>query len=189
MARTNHVKHARKEQGLCMVCRDESRPLNIGSPYKWVKPRYGRRVVAHPDCAIPMSMVSSSKMAGIYDDVSALNRDGAESVVEGLRGLANTVREVGEEYQEGADNQREYFPDSETADESEEKAQELDSWADELESAADEAESEIDELDKLQEELDDPDTADERKEELDSEIENKQDEILAHLDVADECPV
>ena len=189
MARTNIVKSARKEQGLCRVCRDENKPIGIGDPYKWVKPRFGGKIVAHVDCAIPLSMVSSSKMVAIWEDVDALDRETVEDVADNLHALAGRVRGIGEEYQESADNQREYFPDSEVAEENEEKAQELDGWADSLESEADEAEGEIDELDTLIVERDDPDTSDERKEELESEIEDKETEILAHLDEADNCPV
>jgi len=186
MARTNLVKKARKAQGNCRVC---GKTINIGDPYKWVKPRYRGKIVACPNCVIPVSMTSSSKMVAVWEAQEALNRDDPESVAEGLRDLAQTAREVGEEYQEACDNQREYFPDAEQAEENEEKAQELDSWADSLESEADEAESELGELEELQAERGDSETTDERKEELESEIESKQDNILAHLDEADNCPV
>lgn len=186
MARTNTVKSARKSQGGCCVCR---KPINIGDPYKWVKPRYRGKIVACPNCTIPLSMTSSSKMVAIYEDVDGLDRTSVESVAEDLHALAETVRGVGEEYQESADNQREYFPDSEVADENEEKAQELDGWADNLETEADEAESELQELEELRQELDDPETTDSRKEELESEIEDKEADILGHLDEVDNCPV
>lgn len=186
MAKTTLVKSARKAQGGCRVCGKE---INVGDSYKWIKPRYRGKIVACPNCTIPLSMTSSSKMVAIYEDVDALDRSDVGGVGDNLRLLAETVRGVGEEYQESADNQREYFPESEVADENEEKAQELDGWADSLESEADEADSEIDELDSLKEELDEPETSDERKEELESEIEDKEQEILSHLDEADNCPV
>ncbi len=185
MAKMNTVKSARKAQ-TCRVC---GKPINVGDPYKWTKPRYKGKIAAHPDCTIPISMTSSSKMVAVWEEQAGLNRTDPESVAEGLRILAQTVREVGEEYQESADNQREYFPDAEQADENEEKAQELDGWADALESAADEAESELGELEELQTERDDPETKQGRADELESEIESKQDEILAHLEEADNCPV
>jgi hypothetical protein len=53
-----------------------------------------------------------------------------------LNDFAATVRETGEAYKEGAENQREYFPDSEAANENEEKGNALCEWADSLESLA-----------------------------------------------------
>ncbi len=192
MARTTTVKSARKAL-TCRVCRE---PINIGDPYKWTKPLYKGKIAAHVGCTIPPSMTSSSKMVAVWEAQETLNRSNAESVPEGLRDLATTAREVGGEYQESADSQREVFPDAEVAQENEDKAQGLDSWADELETAAEEAESELSELEELQNELaglnsqegqskDDED----RVVELESEIEDKETEILAHVDTADECPV
>lgn len=119
MARTNYVNKARKAQGLCMVCRDPNNPINIGDPYKWVKPRYHRKVVAHPNCTIPLSMTSSSKTVAIIEEITHIDRSDLSGVVDSLRSLADTVRQVAEEYQESCDNQREYFPDSEVAEQNE----------------------------------------------------------------------
>ena len=138
MARTNFVKAARKEQGSCVVC---GKPINIGDSYKWVHPRYRQRVVACPNCMIPYSLISSSKMAAVWDAQNACSKsvseaDSLEDIASELECLAETAREVSEEYQEACDNQREYFPDSEVADENEEKAQNLEEWAATLESEA-----------------------------------------------------
>ena len=202
MARTYFVKKARKAQGLCRVCRDEQRPINAGDPYKWTKPRYMGKIVAHVDCKIPLSMVSSSKLVSIWEAQESFDTSDIESIPESLREFAGTVCEVSEEYQESADNQREYFPDSEVADENEEKAQELESWADEIESAADEADSSLSEYQELLdekaelEEEQEGEITDDRKDEIESrlseletEIADKETEISDHAEIINECPV
>jgi len=215
MARTNVVKSARKAQGKCRSCGKE---INVGDPYKWAKPRYRGKVVVCGSCAITASMVSSSKMVAIWEEMEGINSSDVDSLPDSLRTLAETVRQVGEEYQESADNQREYFPNSEQADENEEKANDLDSWADELESAADEIESALAEMvemeveketlegekGELEDKLDGgfydmmPDETknaqhrveeiDDRIEEIETDIENKQNEIDEHAGSLDNCP-
>lgn len=181
MARTHIVEKARKSPGVCIGCHQV---INAGEPYKWVHPRYRTKVVAHKGCNIPLSAVSSSKMVAVWEAVEAFDDSEVTSIPDGLRDLANTAREVGEEYQESADNQREYFPDSEMADENEERAQNLEQWADDLESNADELESAVSELEELQQEQGElqskenkteEDTA--RLEELESEIDEKEEDI------------
>lgn len=185
MARTNIVNKARKDQGNCAVCH---KPINIGDSYKWVKPRYKGKIVACLACTIPLYMTSSSKMVAIYDEIATIDREDTDNAGDSLRGLAETVREIGEEYQTAADSQREVFPDSSVADDNEEKAQGLDGWADELDSKAEEADSASEELTTLREELSDPATSEERKEELESEIEVKESEIHDCCDELDNCP-
>lgn len=162
MARLNHVKAARKAQGNCAVCHQ---PIGIGEPYKWVHPRYRAKIIAHPNCRIPQSMISSSKMAAVWDAVDEFDDSDVTTLSNRLRDLAQTARNVGEEYQEAADNQREYFSDSPVAEENEEKAQSLDSWADTLETVADDIEEELSELEKLQQEGKE-DVAEAKEEEL-----------------------
>ena len=190
MARTTVVKAARKPQGKCRTCGVD---INIGDPYKWAKPRYGAKAVVCGAHQITVSMTSSSKMVTIWEAQESFSPGSPEKAAEELRGLAETVREVGQEYQDSADNQREYFPDSDVAQENEDKAQELDGWADELESAADDIESLISEVDDLQTELaglEDNEENQERREEIENEIEEKQEEATSKADeVAGECPV
>lgn len=200
MARTHFVARARRAQGNCRGCGKE---IVTGDPYKWAKPRYRGKVVVCNSCQITQSMTSSSKMVAVWEAQEAVGKASVEDLAEELRSLAGTAREVGEEYQEGCDNQRAYFPDSEMADENEQRAQDLDSWAGELESTADEVEgmmSEIEELDsekaELEVELEAEDTTEERKEEIqgrleelevlrESEEENAQDTASG---VTDNCP-
>lgn len=173
MARTNFIKKSRKEY-TCNVCR---KPIHIGEPYKFVEPHYMPLVRAHKSCRIPETMVSSSKMATIIDAVAAIDTSGnPEDISSALNDLAETARLVADEYQEGADNQRQYFPDSEKADESEEKANNLTEWADTLEEAAEEIEFKTDEIDELQAQLDSSENKDD-SEELQNSIDSLKSEI------------
>ena len=193
MARTNFVKSARKPQGNCRSC---GKPINIGDPYKWAKPRYRGKVVVCEVCQITISMTSSSKMVAVWEVISAFDDSDVTSIPEGLRDLAGTAREVGEEYQDSADNQREYFPDSDVAEENEERAQNLESWADDLESKADEIENELTELEDLKQELEELQVKDDkteedntRLEELPEDIESKEEDIRSEAqDIIGEQP-
>lgn len=140
MTRTNIVQNAKKAHGNCRVC---GKPINEGDSYKWAKPNYGAKVVVCSACTITPRMTSSSKMVTIWQEQEGLDQNDPEAI----RSLASTAREVGEEYQESCDNQREFFPDSEVAQENEEKAEGLGTWADELESAADSLETALEEVD------------------------------------------
>ena len=104
MARVTIVKKAQKAQGNCRKC---GKPINAGAPYKWAKPRYGAKVVVCANCQITPSMTSSSKMVACWGAVEDIGEAGdTRSRAEALRSAAETAREVGEEYQESADNQR-----------------------------------------------------------------------------------
>jgi hypothetical protein len=136
MARTHFVKKARKNPGRCIVCNKE---ILTGEPYKWVKPRYRSKVVAHQEHTIPLGAISSSKMVPIWEAQAEVEKmEGADEVLEAIKGLAEAAREVAESYQEGIDNEREIFPDNDFS-EREEKVEQLNEWAGELETAADEA--------------------------------------------------
>lgn len=210
MARITSVKKAQKDQGKCTVC---GKPITIGMPYKWAHPRYRGRIVACEGCAIPLHMLSGSKMVAIYEAQAEFGKlEDGDDKAQGLRDLAETVREVSGAYQESADNQREYFPESSVADENEEKAQSLEAWADELDSAADEVESAASDLDDLfseQTELESEgeelaeietdkltpeqatrlDEINARLEEIDTDIEEKNGDIEDKASEADNCPV
>ncbi len=140
MTKTNLVARAKKDHGNCRACQ---KPILKGDPYKWAQPRYGAKSVVCDDCQITPSMTSSSKMVAIWDSQESCSKSDPDDI----RQLAETVREVGSEYQESCDNQREYFPDSETAQENEDKAQALDTWADELDEVAGTLEEALSEAD------------------------------------------
>lgn len=199
MARIHIVKNARKPQGKCMVCRQKE--IKVGDPYKWAKPRYKGKIVACINCTIPISMLSSSKMVACWDAQQAITeatkQDFAfEDLASELDMAGQTAREVGEEYQESADNQREYFPDSETADENEERAQNLEEWADSLEQAAQEIrdrETKYEELYAEKEELEAEEQLSEEQqakiEEISERLQDIWDEAVSEAeDASNECP-
>ena len=185
MAKVNQVKAARKEK-TCSVCQ---KPIEVGKPYKYTKPRFRGQINAHPDCEIPVSMTSSSKMVAIWEEQASASKDVENAsepgdVAQALRDLAEVVRGVADEYQQGADNQREYFPDSPTADESEQKAQDLGQWADEIDSAADDADRcTLDDVELTREEGETDEDLESRKADMAVEAAKE------HASVIDECPV
>lgn len=202
MARVYTVKKARKDQGNCRTC---GKPILAGMGYKYKEPRYGAVIKVHTDCQMKHWYGSSSKMVAIWEALDSFSTDGSlGDIASDLEQLVETAREVGEEYQEGADNQREYFPDSAIADENEERAQNLEQWADELENAASEVNSAAEEVIELegekadleseQNEIEDDssDRAEEirkRLEEIEDEVEQKRDDAQSTADDAvSSCP-
>jgi len=147
MPRVNVVQKARKSQGACSKCQTK---IKKGDPYKWIKPRYGMRRVVCGKCQFKSSdLTSSDKLSQVYsaqEDCEAAIQgwDGSNGTVDDLKDAlttaAGSIREVGEGYQESADNIHQTFSESSTADDCEEKANSLESWADEFESAADDLE-------------------------------------------------
>ena len=141
-------------------------------------------------------------MVACWEAQEAISKANVEEVADELRTAAETAREVGGEYQEACDNQREYFPDSEVAEENEERANNLEEWASELESAADDVESTISEIEELNSEkgnletelegLEDETRTSEisdRVGEIETEIEDKGQEALDSASTAsDSCP-
>lgn len=126
----------------CEKCRAEIKP---GDPYKWVQPKSGpyggaKRVRCGACPAWRPSELTYSKMAGVYAAQEQLEDDlGGCSSVEDLESLrddvAEQVREVASEYEEGADNIEGGFGhETPTAEEMREKSEELEAWADEIES-------------------------------------------------------
>jgi len=93
-------------------------------------------------------LTSSDKLSRVYsaqeeaeDRLGAWDGADADEARGILTDLAEAVREVGEEYQESADNIMESFPSgNSTSEECEEKASGLEDWADTCESAADDIE-------------------------------------------------
>jgi hypothetical protein len=143
--RVNHVKKARKDQGTCGKC---GKAIKAGDAYKWAKGRFGPRMVRCDSCAFRQSdLTSSDKLSQVYAAQEAAENamaewdpDDANEAKQILETLAETIREVAEEYQQSADSIRDNFAESPTADECEEKANELESWVDECEDAASECE-------------------------------------------------
>lgn len=194
MARVYSVKKARKDQGNCRAC---GKPILRGMAYNYKEPRYGGIIKVHANCPMKHYWGSSSKMVAIWEEIDSITANTiAIEVADALHSLADTVRGVADEYQESCDNQREYFPDSEIAEENEQKATDLTDWADEIESEAGEAEDLIDGMEALleeQRELNSKDTLSEdeqsRLDEIDGEIESVEQDILDKLNIADNCPI
>lgn len=115
MPRVHHVKKARKDNPA----------VKKGEAYFWWKFAYApkRYSKTHPRAS---QLTQSDKLARYYEaqetieDLDALG-DIAD-IVEVLEEVAENVQEIANEYQESADNIRDYFPESEIADECEEKA-------------------------------------------------------------------
>ncbi len=200
MARTTTVKHNRKER-TCKVCQE---PIRIGDPYKWVHPRYRMRVDAHPNCTIPASMTSSSKMVAVWsaqEEYAKLTTPADKRADAEL--MAETIREVAGEYSEAASSQQEFFPDSEVAQENEDKGNELEAWADEIESKASEIEEldEDDEVIELRAKVEAYDPGDETNEdamtleELEEQLQRRLEEVEDESDISElddlvqACPV
>lgn len=146
MPRVTTVKKARKEQGTCGKCGIE---LKAGDAYRWWKFRYGgkRFRCTKPECTPRASDLTQSKMSTVYaaqetmaDVLAVWDSYELDDVKGDAEMCVDEIRGVGEEYQEAADNQREHFPESETADENEERANELEQWVSDLEDAINELE-------------------------------------------------
>lgn len=150
MARVNRVEKCRQSPGKCGGCGET---IKKGEQYKWTKPRYGSKKIRCGKCNFRASDLTTSKMGQAYDAqesaIDAINSwDGQdiEDVKQALTDAAESIREVGEEYQSSADAIRDRFSESSTADDCEEKAQALEQWADDIESAADELPDKPDEV-------------------------------------------
>jgi len=141
MPRVNAVKKAQKAQGTCGRCGTE---INVGDAYVWIKFRRGGRFVRCTSlkCHFRPSDLTQSKMSGVYSaQENAEDNIGGCSSVADLKALAeetaDAIEEVAEEYQESADNIRDTFSESATADDCEEKAEGLLDWVETFRSALD----------------------------------------------------
>lgn len=142
MPRVHHVKKARKDNPVAKK----------GESYYWWKNRYGpkRYSKTYPRQS---QLTSSDKLARIYEAVEdiqdvldgvgnfAFDKSYVDSMIDALREAADSVTEVGEEYQESADAIRDYFVESETADEIEEKVSSCEYFVAALEEAINDIES------------------------------------------------
>lgn len=133
------------------------------------------------------SMLSNRKTAVIEDAIGDFpdSVESIEDIQSVMQGIAETAREVGQEYGESADNMPESLQQGYQAEAMREVADELETWADEIESweseneepTEDDARNELDE--EEQEDADAVSTKlDEmRSEWLDSELQNAQDKL------------
>ena len=153
MAQTHHVAARRvgTRGAYDLNCRACGQPIEIGQPYKWFKQKQARGGIKkcyHPGCEIPPSHRTTSRMGTIWDAQAALSLDGCESVEDiatEMQSFAETVREVGTEYTESADNMESGFGhETEQSSELRDRGEQLESWADDLESWEFSGDSELD---------------------------------------------
>jgi hypothetical protein len=160
MPKINTVEHARVETK-CSKCGDVIKAAIVGKTesgknarvpgdsYIWIQKKNGPKVArcSKPACRFkPSDLTSSDKLSRVYsareeaeENIVAWGGDPEEpGDVDELKTIletaAETIREVGEEYTESADNMENAFPGgSPTIDDCREKADSLESWAGELE--------------------------------------------------------
>ncbi len=114
MPRVHFVKKARKDNPA----------VQKGQPYYWWKFMYSpkRCSATRPR---PSQLTQSDKLSSYYEAQETVEdidtQEHVLDIVIVLEEVAESVRGIGEEYQESADNIREYFEESDTADECEEK--------------------------------------------------------------------
>lgn len=135
MARLHKVAKSRKEWKCCKC----GKPIKKGDPYYhfqfYKRPRNERCMDCRPRRS---ELIASDKISRVVaaqeEAMDGLMGSGqtVEDAKEILQEMANEVEEVGQEYQESADSIREYFENSDTADDCEEKAGELEDWANRL---------------------------------------------------------
>lgn len=161
MAKIYQVKRARNPL-TCGRCRVT---VAKGEPYRWTKPRAGRWTTGaklsrcmNPTCSFrPSEMTTSDKLGRIYASQEAYEDDTQSTdtspsmFVESLNAMATELREVAQEYKDGASNIEEGFghPTSQS-EEMERNGENVEEWADSIEGAASEIESEQEEWDTLE---------------------------------------
>ena len=128
MPKVHHVKKARKDNPV----------VKKGESYYWWKFAYSpkRYSKTYPRA----SQLTQSDKLSRYSEAQETGGDidtqeHVLDIVIVLEEVAGSVREIGEEYHESADNIREYFAESETADECEEKCYMCEGTADSIEEA------------------------------------------------------
>jgi hypothetical protein len=135
----------------CRLCGNE---IGVGQSYYTWQKRYGGPQFTHVTCGRPTpTMLSDRKTAVIEEAIMGIdfsswnptvpadwdgnteNIDVDYSDVQALlQEIADSARDVGSEYESGADNMPENLMYSPTAEAMREVAQELETWADDLES-------------------------------------------------------
>lgn len=164
MPRVHFVKKARKpNQVVSQKDIDAAKAGEEGAAsYYWWKFRFGGKHVSK-ERPRASQLTQSDKLSRLYgareslEDIIINSIGDMEEAISTMEEASSEVREVADEYQESADNQREYFPDSEQADECEEKSQEASAFADEIDNAQSEIGTWKDELEaKQSDESDEP---------------------------------
>lgn len=127
MPRVNHVTKARKSPGSCGKCHVT---INPGNPYKWIKFRYGGKVIRCGSCVFRPSDLTQSKLSQVYAAQESIEDylDGWGGDLDDLRSevdsAAEQIREVAQEYEDAADAM------GEAGEQHRENADELNGWVD-----------------------------------------------------------
>ena len=119
----------------CTRCGDD---IIAGQSYYTWKFNRGGRYYQHADHGYPLpSQLSHSKIAQLLDAIQLADLGSAESVDDikaVLQGVADSAREVGQEYSDSADNIESSWPSGNpTSEACRETSDNLDSYADDLE--------------------------------------------------------
>lgn len=141
MPRVHHVKAA-KDYPAQGITKGEQY-------YTWkIKLAYGGITYRSKTYPRPSQLTRSSFLGAIGD----LQHDGFDGIedADGLRAIAEQLREIGGEEQEKFDNMPDGLQQGPTGELLEERAQGCESWADDIDTTADELESKLDELQKEQ---------------------------------------
>lgn len=146
MPRVHYVKRSRKEYP------DDLNPggtITKGGPYYWWRPwKAGtRRSASRPR---PSQLAGSEKLSTVYEAGEAVQEAGQafndnpgadtwEEFLLTVQHSAETLRDVGSEYEESADTVADYFGETEQVGEMREKAYILEEAADQLEAVGSDA--------------------------------------------------
>jgi len=134
--RINVVGKAKKDAGTCVAC---LQTVEAGSPYSYVKPRYGPRRVKHMSCRPwrASETTSNDRLSRLYQAQEAVEDATIETAADALNDAAEVAREVAEEYRESATNIEEGFGHGTAqSEELAEQGDECDQWAEALEALA-----------------------------------------------------
>lgn len=136
------------------VCDHCQKPIEIGTPYKWVKPKSGPYGGAtrsrHAGCPTwqvwDLSNSLSAQLARISADANSTTYTDADEVRQALTDAAEAIREIAEQKEESAQNIEDGFQhETEQSNELRGIAEQLNTWADEVEQRADDVEDRPDE--------------------------------------------
>lgn len=139
--RIHNVKKSQREY-VCSKCRQ---PIEKGHPYRWWKHRYASKTRWHISHGYPgpADLTTSEKLARLYEVQDSMysalteyedNPELFDELEDAITGGIEEARDVGAEYEEGADNIEEYFGETTQVSMMREKFEAIENWTDNLES-------------------------------------------------------
>jgi hypothetical protein len=148
--------------------------IKRGDTYYYWKRKLAYGGVVGRSLTYPKPSQLNSGFAGLIGEIEQ-SLDAAEDV-DGLRTVAEEIRELGQEQQEKFDNMPEGLQQGDTGQLLEERASQCEEWADSIISACDDYDNRIEEIEKLRAEWDAYDTACEPDNATGEEVEEPGDE-------------